>query len=59
MEDNYKREDYLNDDEVNIESFKKYENSDDGFTKKVDGNLKIESFRLYKSEDEVEENNEH
>ena len=42
----------LNDEEVVIESFKQYEEADDGITKKVDGELEIESFHMYESGEE-------
>ena len=42
----------LNNDEVVIESFKQYDEADDGITKKVDGELEIESFHLYESGEE-------
>ncbi len=38
---------YLNDKKVVLDNFKKYEQAEDGKTKKVDGELEIESFHLY------------
>jgi len=44
----------LNNEEIAIESFKHYEEADDGITKKVDGELEIESFHMYESGEEKE-----
>ena len=57
MEENEKIEEEsvvenLNDEEVVIESFKQYEEAEDGITKKVDGELEIESFHMYESGEE-------
>ncbi len=40
----------VNKDNVELESFKLYESSNDDFTKVVDGETQVQDFNLYKEE---------
>ncbi len=40
----------VNKDDVELESFKLYDSSNDDFTKVVDGELQVQDFNMYKEE---------
>lgn len=48
--ENNKKNIIVNSEDVELESFKLYDSSDDNFTKVVDGELKIQDFKMYKEE---------
>lgn len=52
MADQNKNVRNLNDEEVVIKSFKRYDEAEDGITKKVGDELEIESFHAYESGDD-------
>lgn len=50
MSDKKREVEIVNKDDVELESFKLYDSSNDDFTKIVDGELQVEDFNMYKEE---------
>lgn len=50
MSDKKREVEIVNKDDVELESFKLYDSSNDDFTKVVDGELQVEDFNMYKEE---------
>lgn len=50
MPDKKREVEIVNKDDVELESFKLYDSSNDDFTKVVDGELQVEDFNMYKEE---------
>lgn len=50
MSDKKREVEVVNKDDVELESFKLYDSSNDDFTKVVDGEIQVEDFNMYKEE---------
>ena len=59
MPEKGKDERVVDEDKVEVKSFKDYKSSDDDRTRVVDGEKEIESFHLYKTEDDDHNDHNH